>query len=338
MYVHNKIMEVQSEKDGGRAEAILKSAFYMASTAALLLGFRHVVTCLTSYALMVNGVQAQDTWQYLWDKVIDVYGDDFFLHHVVGTTIVMNVLFFGVGGIYIYLDLTTTPNFLRKYKIQPGTNEPLPWTRFVALMYQIVWNQAVVGILFSLFTYQMHRWRFGFNDSSLNASVHTLPSFMYVVGELFVFVVIEEVMFFYSHWALHRSRLLYQNIHKRHHEWQATVAYAAIYAHPVEHILSNLLPPAVGPILCRSHVTTTWLWYALVITTTLNSHSGYHFPFMPSPEAHDFHHLRFNQCFGTLGLLDYLHGTDTLFRSNKAYQRHITLMSSKPARDLYPDD
>ncbi len=36
--------------------------------------------------------------------------------------------------------------------------------------------------------------------------------------------------------------------------------------------------------------------------------TGYHLPFMPSPEAHDFHHLRFSNCFGVLGLLDYVHG------------------------------
>jgi sterol desaturase/sphingolipid hydroxylase (fatty acid hydroxylase superfamily) len=51
--------------------------------------------------------------------------------------------------------------------------------------------------------------------------------------------------------------------------------------------------------------------------STLNAHSGYHFPLFPSPEAHDFHHLKFTQCYGVLGILDYLHGTDTLFRSNK---------------------
>jgi sterol desaturase/sphingolipid hydroxylase (fatty acid hydroxylase superfamily) len=51
----------------------------------------------------------------------------------------------------------------------------------------------------------------------------------------------------------------------------------------------------MGPILCGSHVVTMWAWYVTVITVTLNSHSGYHLPLMPSPEAHDFHHLRFNQ-------------------------------------------
>jgi sterol desaturase/sphingolipid hydroxylase (fatty acid hydroxylase superfamily) len=62
-----------------------------------------------------------------------------------------------------------------------------------------------------------------------------------------------------------------------------------------EHFVSNLLPAGMGPILCGSDPVTMWVWYTIVISVTLNSHSGYHLPFMPSPEAHDFHHLRFNQ-------------------------------------------
>merc|ERR1711944_174834 len=93
----------------------------------------------------------------------------------------------------------------------------------------------------------------------------------------------------------------------------------------------------MGPLICVAHVSTSWLWFTVVLLNTLNSHSGYHFPLMPSPEAHDFHHLKFNQCYGVLGILDYLHGTDTLFRSNKAYQRHIMLLSSTPVRQPFPD-
>ena len=77
--------------------------------------------------------------------------------------------------------------------------------------------------------------------------------------------------------------------------------------------------------------------YTMALMSTLNAHSGYHFPFFPSPEAHDYHHLKFNQCYGILGILDYLHGTDTLFRSSKSYDRHYMLLSSTPARELIPD-
>lgn len=68
-----------------------------------------------------------------------------------------------------------------------------------------------------------------------------------------------------------------------------------------------------------------WLWGALVTMNTINAHSDYHLPFFPSNEAHDYHHLKFNQCFGVLGILDYLHGTDTIFRSSKVIMRFVVL-------------
>lgn len=30
----------------------------------------------------------------------------------------------------------------------------------------------------------------------------------------------------------------------------------------------------------------------MALLSTLNAHCGYHFPFFPSPEAHDFHHQK----------------------------------------------
>lgn len=41
-----------------------------------------------------------------------------------------------------------------------------------------------------------------------------------------------------------------------------------------------------------SHLTTTSLWYCLALFSTTISHCGYHLPLLPSPEFHDFHHLR----------------------------------------------
>ncbi len=61
-----------------------------------------------------------------------------------------------------------------------------------------------------------------------------------------------------------------------------------------------------------------WLWISTAVFSTLISHSGYHLPFLPSSEAHDYHHAMFNQCFGFTGVLDYLHGTDAKFRKSKA--------------------
>ena len=47
---------------------------------------------------------------------------------------------------------------------------------------------------------------------------------------------------------------------------------------------------------------------------------------------------RFNVNYGSLGFLDALHGTDELFKSSKAFDRHVILKSQKSARELFPDD
>ncbi|KAL8212122.1 UNVERIFIED_CONTAM: hypothetical protein K2H54_038168 [Gekko kuhli] len=58
-------------------------------------------------------------------------------------------------------------------------------------------------------------------------------------------------------------------------------------------------------------------WLSLVLLVSSVIHSGYNLPFLPSAEFHDYHHLKFNECYGILGLLDYLHGTDKMFRQTR---------------------
>jgi len=43
----------------------------------------------------------------------------------VGMNIVFGTVFLSVGGIFLYAGLTNKPVWMRKYKIQKGTNEPV---------------------------------------------------------------------------------------------------------------------------------------------------------------------------------------------------------------------
>ena len=47
---------------------------------------------------------------------------------------------------------------------------------------------------------------------------------------------------------------------------------------------------------------------------------------------------RFNQCFGVIGVLDSIHGTDVMFRKSKSYTRHVLMLTLKPPRVAFPDE
>ena len=87
------------------------------------------------------------------------------------------------------------------------------------------------------------------------------------------------------HWPL-----LYRKIHKIHHEWTAPISISSLYCHPVEFLLSNMIPLLAGPLLLGSHAMTYFVWVCIGLASTTISHCGFHLPFMPSNESHDYHH------------------------------------------------
>ena len=127
---------------------------------------------------------------------------------------------------------------------------------------------------------------------------------------------------------------MYKTVHKIHHEWLAPIGLSAQYAHPLEQVVSNLIPLLSGPLICGSHTVTTWVFLSIGLISTTVAHSGYHLPFLPSPEYHDFHHREFASNFGMDGFLDWFHGTDLAWRKSEQRKRHFVLLSLTPVREV----
>ncbi|KAL0278419.1 UNVERIFIED_CONTAM: hypothetical protein PYX00_000246 [Menopon gallinae] len=272
---------------------------------------------------------AGDFRRSAWLLIVDAIGEDEFAIFFIGSVVLTTVWYWIIGGMYTFMDVFLKPGRMRKYKIQPGTNDPLQPGRLKQVVGNVIFNQIVVGIPSIYIGGALVRWR-------TSPPLRQIPDFHWVLLQFVFFSLVEEVCYFYIHRMLH-SKYLYKTIHKRHHEWSSPVAITAIYCHPVEHFVANLLPVFLGPCLINAHLSTYLTWFALAVVFTLSEHSGYHLPFMTSSEYHDFHHFSFTNNFGFLGIMDSYYNTNDMFKKSIASSRHFIIRSTKSARELVPD-
>ncbi|KAL8621065.1 hypothetical protein ACOMHN_040590 [Nucella lapillus] len=307
-------------------DSVRKGLFIVGTALLIFVAARNTITWHMQKFWGASG----DFWQKQWRNIYLYCGSNSFVLGVLGTTLFGCLVFWLTNAFLLVLDVTGKPATLLRYKVQPNKNTPVSRDALWRCVELVLFNQIIVGIPMAMAVYWAMEWR------GCSVSPDDLPTFHWALLELIICVLVEEIGFYYSHRLLHHPRL-YKHVHKRHHEWTAPIGVVALYAHPVEHVLSNLLPPALGPLLLGSHLATAWMWFSLALMSTTVAHCGYHFPFLPSPEAHDYHHLKFNQNFGVLGVLDRLHGTDNQFRASKAYQRHFLLLGFIPMSQQFPD-
>jgi len=154
------------------------------------------------------------------------------------------------------------------------------------------------------------------------------PGYLEILWQMAFCMIIEDFTFYLSHRLLH-TPYFYSKIHKTHHEFVESVSIAATYSHPLEFILGNGLPNAIGPfILGRNMHCITYITFMLMILhETHDGHSGYNFPWSPhriipftfDAEFHIFHHWKYSGNYANyLSIWDKVFGT-----VNKSYVQYF---------------
>ncbi|XP_058853241.1 fatty acid hydroxylase domain-containing protein 2-like [Acipenser ruthenus] len=321
-----RAVAAESARQTGQVwDSLKKAAFVLGSGLFILVAFRNSVTWHLQRFWGASG----DFWQTQWGKLHSLFRGHEVALFFLGTMLAPTIAFWSFNAMLMLADATGVPAFITRYRIQRDRNNPVEPAKLWQAVRTVLFNQFCLSVPMVMLMYPIMQWRG-------NPCGPELPTFHWALLEIAIFGLMEEIMFYYSHRLFHHPAL-YKHFHKVHHEWTAPIGVVALYAHPVEHVLSNMLPPMLGPMLMGSHVATTTLWFCVALVITSISHCGYHLPFLPSPEFHDFHHLKFNQCYGVLGVLDRLHGTDTVFKKTKAYERHTLLLNLTPLSESIPD-
>lgn len=253
-------------------------------------------------------------WDELWLKLVDSTGFDDRMVFVLGTWLVHFTAFWGFNAI---LTAFYHFNLFPQYRILKGAMPPKELVN--EALFHIVFNHFVTIPIMLYLTYN------GFVSFGMQIRA-PLPSVGIIARDFLVSIVINDTLFYWGHRTMHHPSI-YKYIHKQHHKFNKSIGIAAEYAHPLEDLLCNTLPTIGGCLLMGSHVVTLWLWLFLRVVETVDTHSGYSWPFYPfhiipfiqgGAERHDFHHSHNLGCYGSFTIFwDHVMGTDADFKKHQ---------------------
>jgi sterol desaturase/sphingolipid hydroxylase (fatty acid hydroxylase superfamily) len=198
--------------------------------------------------------------------------------------------------------------------------EPWPWetdANFPALA-----KAAILTSLFNNFCLVLPLLIIFGLRARYKTAIEDFPSLTTNAWQVVFFMLVEDFLFYLTHRILHLPQF-YQKFHKKHHEFKVTVSIASEYSTPVEFVLGNLMPVAVGPVLLRSlgvHIVTWLMFVSFRLIHSAEGHSGYLVPWSPfrflplgaSAKFHDDHHLKNRGNFGSIFMI-----WDTVFGTNQ---------------------
>lgn len=213
------------------------------------------------------------------------------------------LVFWGMSAAFGWVDRNNTPHWIARYRIQSGRRRQPPWPKVLRnlLVNQLVLSPLLLAALWGALV--LRGW----------APSPTLPSVGTLLVELAGLSVCSVLWFYASHRFLHRPYWM-KRVHRVHHEFRTTSAVASEYAHPVEFVFGSFGTLACGVLLLAPSLLSIYLYTVMSLHVVLAHHSGYAVPWLSWAVPHDWHHYKFNEVFGTVGVLDRLLKTDTLFR------------------------
>jgi len=169
-------------------------------------------------------------------------------------------------------------------------------TDFYKAIPRVVFNQ--LGITLPVMYFASDWYTYG----SLTAQNH---SFFKIIGNSIAQLYTSNFLTYWIHRLLH-TKYLYR-YHATHHEYNIPIPATTLFAHPVDHLLHNVLPYLFAYILFPVHIDLYFLYTALGTGNSILAHLDYNI--VGTNKHHMTHHTRYKCNYGTGEFFDRLFGT-----------------------------
>jgi sterol desaturase/sphingolipid hydroxylase (fatty acid hydroxylase superfamily) len=216
------------------------------------------------------------------------------LENVVISYSIHIALYLGIGVLFLlvddYLNSHNTWNFYKNsIRRHYDTN--------LREVLRVIFINELFNFFMTWMMYYVFMWNLNNND------IYQVTMPYYGIWYTIIGILILEDIFFYTCHRLLHTKYFY-NFHATHHEFIHPYALTAIYASPIEHIFSNLLPIFASSLVMKLNWFHLEIFMTIATVNTLIVHSGYKIS-----KFHYKHHMLFNKNYGVLGIMDRIFGT-----------------------------
>lgn len=231
-------------------------------------------------------------FESIWTGFINKY-EDGIITRVLIPWLIMMVVYWIYGCIFILIDIYKNPKFIYNTKYQ-NINKNNKNCTISNCIKVVLFNQ--VFLVLPLFYIMSYYLPLKFNNR--------VPTLLSLFKQTIAIQLLGELLYYCVHRILHH-RLIYKYIHKIHHDFNVPIGIVSLYAHPLEIIFGNILA-LIGPIFfinCDLYVF--YISIVLGFIDSINDHCGYNI----KNRDHDIHHEKYIYNYGSIGLFDIIFGT-----------------------------
>jgi lathosterol oxidase len=199
-----------------------------------------------------------------------------------------------LGSLYLLFWLIK-PKAFQKFRVQPPTNQnPKPLKEAFLTFTTYLVYAAASSLVFLIYM------KTGYIKAYNNVAD---MGWFYTIASFFVFLFYTDMMFYWSHFLMHRSRFLYKT-HSYHHQFVNVTPWAAYAFHTGEAII-NAAAFLILMLVVPWHPVVLLLFVIVSIAYNGYIHSGYDFTplawrshpvfkWLNSPTHHIYHHQKLN--------------------------------------------